>query len=153
MRYAGVCEIALPSRSRVSIFWLCHCGDGICLGKASKQLIVSATNITLIVQNLIEDGYIIGSQGTDLLKQIIQMTPAGRWAFRDMAQAHTEWIVEFMSDLPPEKLTGPDRRCCLFASSGLRSEATLFRRTLHVCLRRLSLLLPQCASLICQMHR
>jgi DNA-binding MarR family transcriptional regulator len=79
--------------------------DGLSLGEISRRLMVSAANITAIVEKLVEDGYITRSQSqVDRRTQIIRMTHAGRSAFRTMATAHSEWITEFLSDLSPEDL-------------------------------------------------
>jgi DNA-binding MarR family transcriptional regulator len=74
--------------------------EGLSLGEISRRLMVSAANITSIVEKLVEDGYITRSQSAlDRRTQIIRMTHAGRSAFRTMARAHSEWITEFLSDL------------------------------------------------------
>jgi DNA-binding MarR family transcriptional regulator len=79
--------------------------DGLSLGEISRRLMVSAANITAIVEKLVEDGYITRSQSqVDRRTQIIRMTHAGRSAFRTMATAHSEWITEFLSDFSPEDL-------------------------------------------------
>lgn len=79
--------------------------EGLSLGEVSRRLMVSAANITAIVEKLVEDGYITRVQSqTDRRAQIIRMTHAGRSAFRTMARAHSEWISEFFSELPPDDL-------------------------------------------------
>jgi DNA-binding MarR family transcriptional regulator len=79
--------------------------DGLSLGEVSRRLMVSAANITSIVEKLMEDGYITRSQSqTDRRAQIIRMTHAGRSAFRTMAKAHSEWITEFLCDLSTEQM-------------------------------------------------
>lgn len=79
--------------------------DGLSLGEISRRLMVSAANITAIVEKLVEDGYITRSQSQlDRRTQIIRMTHAGRSAFRTMATAHSEWITEFLSDFSPDGL-------------------------------------------------
>lgn len=79
--------------------------EGLSLGEVSRRLMVSAANITAIVEKLVEDGYITRVQSqTDRRAQIIRMTHAGRSAFRTMARAHSEWISEFFSELPSDDL-------------------------------------------------
>ena len=57
--------------------------EGLSLGEVSRRLMVSAANITAIVEKLVEDGYITRVQSpTDRRAQIIRMTHAGRSAFR-----------------------------------------------------------------------
>jgi DNA-binding MarR family transcriptional regulator len=80
--------------------------DGLSLGEVSRRLMVSAANITAIVEKLVEDGYItrLPSQ-TDRRAQIIRMTHAGRSAFRTMAKTHSQWITEFLSDLSADQMS------------------------------------------------
>jgi DNA-binding MarR family transcriptional regulator len=79
--------------------------NGLSLGEVSRRLMVSAANITAIVEKLVEDGYITRSPSqTDRRAQIIRMTHAGRSAFRTMAKAHSEWITEFLGDLSADQM-------------------------------------------------
>lgn len=79
--------------------------EGLSLGEVSRRLMVSAANITAIVEKLVEDGYITRVQSqTDRRAQIIRMTHAGRSAFRTMARAHSEWISEFFAELEGDDL-------------------------------------------------
>jgi DNA-binding MarR family transcriptional regulator len=80
--------------------------DGISLSEVSRRLMVTAANITSIVEKLVEDGYITRAPShSDRRTQIIRLTHAGRSAFRSMAQAHSEWITEFLSDLSTDDMT------------------------------------------------
>ena len=74
--------------------------DGLVLGEISRRLMVSAGNVTALVERLAEAGYITRSAlPTDRRVQIIRMTPEGRRRFRTMADQHGEWIGELFSGL------------------------------------------------------
>jgi DNA-binding MarR family transcriptional regulator len=79
-----------------------HSKEGISLGQASRAMLVSAPNITPIVQKLTEDGYIARFTHTDRRKQIIRITSTGRLIFRKMQRAHAKWIDERLSALLPD---------------------------------------------------
>ncbi|QDI83724.1 MarR family transcriptional regulator [Methylorubrum populi] len=74
--------------------------DGLVLGEASKLLMVSAGNVTAVVEKLLASGYITRQPSpTDRRVQIIRLTHAGRAAFRTMAEAHNAWIEELFAGL------------------------------------------------------
>ncbi|MCW6510002.1 MarR family winged helix-turn-helix transcriptional regulator [Lichenifustis flavocetrariae] len=76
--------------------------DGLVLGEVSKRLMVSAGNVTAIVDRLIGNGHITRSPAPhDRRVQIIRMTPEGRRAFRAMAGQHGDWIGDMFDDLGP----------------------------------------------------
>lgn len=67
--------------------------DGLVLGEVSKRLMVSAGNVTALVERLLESGHITRTPSpTDRRVQIIRMTDTGRADFRRMADAHGDWI-------------------------------------------------------------
>jgi DNA-binding MarR family transcriptional regulator len=81
--------------------------DGLVLGEVSKRLMVSAGNVTAIAERLLESGHITRTASpTDRRIQIIRMTPQGRKAFREMAEAHGGWIGELFGDLAPAEIDG-----------------------------------------------
>ncbi|HUG60608.1 MAG TPA: MarR family transcriptional regulator [Methylomirabilota bacterium] len=66
---------------------------GLVLGEVSKRLMVSAGNVTALVERLLESGHITRTPSPTARRvQIIRMTPAGRTAFREMAEDHADWI-------------------------------------------------------------
>lgn len=76
--------------------------DGLVLGEVSKRMMVSAGNVTAIVDRLIANRHITRSPAPhDRRLQIIRMTPAGRKAFRAMAREHGDWIGGMFDDLGP----------------------------------------------------
>ncbi len=80
--------------------------DGLVLGEASKLLMVSAGNVTAVVEKLLANGYITRQPSpTDRRVQIIRLTHAGRAAFRTMAEAHSGWVDELFAGLSEAELT------------------------------------------------
>jgi len=74
--------------------------DGLVLGEVSKRLMVSAGNVTALVERLLESGHITrAASPTDRRVQIIRMTANGRAAFREMADDHADWIGSLFNDL------------------------------------------------------
>jgi DNA-binding MarR family transcriptional regulator len=68
---------------------------------------VSAGNLTPIVDRLVEDGYITRTPSTlDRRVQIVCMTVEGRKAFRRMAKSHGSWLAELLAEFPADKLDG-----------------------------------------------
>ena len=77
-------------------------GDGLVLGEVSKRLMVSAGNVTAIVDRLIANGDITRHPGpNDRRVQVIRMTEKGRSAFKAMAAEHGDWIGDMFDDLDP----------------------------------------------------
>lgn len=81
--------------------------EGLVLGEVSKRLMVSAGNVTAIVERLLASGYITRRPSpSDKRAQIVQMTHAGRAAFRTMAEAHNRWIEDLFAGLSAEEIAG-----------------------------------------------
>ena len=81
--------------------------SGLVLGELPKRLMVSAGNLTPIVDRLVEDGYITRTPSTlDRRVQIVCMTVEGRKAFRRMAKSHGSWLAALLADVPQERLNG-----------------------------------------------
>ena len=80
---------------------------GLVLGELPKRLMVSAGNLTPIVDRLVEDGYITRTPSPlDRRVQIICMTTEGRKAFRRMARKHGLWLAALLQDFPKDRLEG-----------------------------------------------
>ena len=76
--------------------------DGLVLGEVSMRLMVSAGNVTAIVDRLIANGHITRATAPhDRRVQIIRMTPQGRTAFEAMAREHGDWIGGMFDELSP----------------------------------------------------
>jgi DNA-binding MarR family transcriptional regulator len=79
--------------------------DGLVLGEVSRRMMVSAGNVTAIVDRLITGGLITRSPAShDRRVQIIRMTPQGRAAFKAMAGRHGAWIGAMFDDLEPREI-------------------------------------------------
>jgi DNA-binding MarR family transcriptional regulator len=70
------------------------------LGQLSKRMMVSAGNLTALVERLVESGHISRTTSpSDRRVQIIALTDHGRAAFRKMAGRHGDWIAGLFEDL------------------------------------------------------
>jgi DNA-binding MarR family transcriptional regulator len=68
---------------------------------------VTAGNLTPIVDRLVEDGFITRSPSPlDRRVQIVCMTPEGRKAFRRMAKKHGLWLASLLAEVPKARLDG-----------------------------------------------
>ena len=80
---------------------------GLVLGELPKRLMVSAGNLTPIVDRLVDDGYITRTPShLDRRVQIICMTVEGRKAFRRMAKKHGLWLASLLENFPQERIDG-----------------------------------------------
>lgn len=76
--------------------------SGLVLGELPKRLMVSAGNLTPIVDRLVEDGFITRTPSNlDRRVQIVCMTVEGRKAFRRMAKSHGSWLAELLARFRP----------------------------------------------------
>lgn len=74
--------------------------DGLVLKDVSRRLMVSAGNVTAIVDRLLQSGHITRTASPiDKRVQIIRMTPEGRADFRRMAERHGDWIGQLVGGL------------------------------------------------------
>lgn len=79
---------------------------GMLLSEISRRMMVSAGNLTALVERMVESGHIKRTVSpSDRRAQIISMTPAGRTAFRKMARRHAEWISDLFADLSASEKT------------------------------------------------
>ena len=80
---------------------------GLVLGELPKRLMVTAGNLTPIVDRLVEDGFITRSPSPlDRRVQIVCMTAEGRKAFRRMAKKHGLWLASLLAEFPKGRLDG-----------------------------------------------
>ena len=81
--------------------------SGLVLGELPKRLMVSAGNLTPIVDRLVEDGYITRTPShLDRRVQIVCMTVEGRKEFRRMAKKHGLWLASILEEFPKDRLDG-----------------------------------------------
>lgn len=84
---------------------------GLSQGELSKRLMVSAGNITPILNRLIEEGYVERSSSTlDRRVQIVCLTVEGRKKFRRMAKKHGQWLSEIFAGLDRKEIAALDRQ-------------------------------------------
>ncbi|MGE0280427.1 MAG: MarR family winged helix-turn-helix transcriptional regulator [Rhizobiaceae bacterium] len=75
--------------------------EGMVLGDVSKRMMVSAGNMTALVERLVESGHISRTTSpNDRRVQIIALTLFGRAEFKKMADAHAEWVSGMFAELP-----------------------------------------------------
>jgi len=73
---------------------------GMTLGELSKRMMVSAGNITGLVDRLVEAGQLERAPlSSDRRVQVVALTPAGRRDFEAMARRHEDWVVEMFDGL------------------------------------------------------
>ena len=84
---------------------------GLAQGELSKRLMVSAGNITPILNRLVDEGLIerIPSH-LDRRVQIVRLTVEGRKKFRQMAKKHSQWLSEIFDGLDRGELESLDRQ-------------------------------------------
>lgn len=74
--------------------------EGMVLGEVSKRMMVSAGNLTALVERLVDSGYVSRTVSPkDRRVQIIALTETGRSAFRTMADRHGEWIGDMFKQI------------------------------------------------------
>lgn len=74
--------------------------DGMTLGEVSKRMMVSAGNVTSLVERLVRVGYVERRTApNDRRSQLIRLSRNGRRAFGLMAAAHQAWVAELLGDL------------------------------------------------------
>lgn len=74
--------------------------DGMTLGELSKRMMVSAGNVTGLVDRLLQDGLLERRPAPgDRRSSLVRLTPAGHDSFKAMAEAHGDWIGEFFAGL------------------------------------------------------
>lgn len=67
--------------------------DGMVLGELSRRMMVSAGNLTSLVDRLVESGHVSRTTSpTDRRVQIIALTDFGRDWFRNAAARHGDWL-------------------------------------------------------------
>lgn len=74
--------------------------EGMVLGEVSRRMMVSAGNLTALVERLVEGGYITRSTSpSDRRVQIVALTDFGRAAFCVMAERQGEWLGNLFAGL------------------------------------------------------
>lgn len=73
---------------------------GLTLGDLSRRMMVSAGNVTGLVERLVQDGLVERRPAPgDRRSALVSLTPEGRSGFEAMAHAHGDWIGDLFADL------------------------------------------------------
>lgn len=79
--------------------------EGLTMGELSQRMMVSAGNVTGLVDGLAADGLIVRqAQARDRRSARVRLTPAGKRAFEAMLPTHERWIDEAFAALDPSEL-------------------------------------------------
>ncbi len=79
--------------------------DGLTMGELSQRMMVSAGNVTGLVDGLVADGLIVRqAQVRDRRSARVSLTPAGKSAFESMLPTHERWIDEAFAALDTTEL-------------------------------------------------
>jgi DNA-binding MarR family transcriptional regulator len=79
--------------------------DGMTLGEVSKRMMVSAGNVTSLVDRLVKAGYLERRPApNDRRSQLIQLTQTGRAHFGRLAASHEKWVAELLGDLDRKEM-------------------------------------------------
>ncbi len=74
--------------------------QGLKMGELSKRMMVTGGNVTGITDQLVAEGLVIREDNPkDRRAYIVKLTPDGRRAFRKMAEAHENWVVELFEGI------------------------------------------------------
>ena len=79
--------------------------DGMTLGEVSKRMMVSAGNVTSLVERLVQIGYVERRTApNDRRSHLIRLTKNGRKHFGRMAAAHQAWVAGLLASLSHEDM-------------------------------------------------
>ena len=98
--------------------------DGLILSEVSRRMMVSAGNVTGLIERLVETGHVERRPNpNDRRTQTVTLTRAGRDAFDAMAAAHESWITDVLGDLNPDDKERIMRRLAQVKASARRAFA------------------------------
>ncbi len=79
--------------------------DGLILSEISRRMMVSAGNVTGLIERLVASGHVERHPNpTDRRTQTVSLTSEGREAFDAMAAAHEGWVADVLGDLKPDDM-------------------------------------------------
>jgi DNA-binding MarR family transcriptional regulator len=79
--------------------------DGLTMGELSRAMMVTAGNVTGLVEALAGEGLVKRETSADDRRQSrVRLTPAGKRGFEVMLPEHERWIDEAFSGLEPTEL-------------------------------------------------
>jgi DNA-binding MarR family transcriptional regulator len=80
---------------------------GMTLGEVSQRMMVSAGNVTSLVERLVASGYVERRTApNDRRSQLVRLSNAGRARFGRLAAAHQDWVAELLEDLSERDIAG-----------------------------------------------
>ena len=95
--------ITLPRFDVMAVLY--NAPEGLSMGELSHRLMVSNGNVTGIVERLECEGWVRRRQRPkDRRSHLVQLTDAGREAFKAMAAEHENWIASMLSELSEEEV-------------------------------------------------
>ena len=95
--------------------------EGLRMSDLSQRLMVTGGNVTRIVDQLVDDGWVLRTASPDDRRSYtVRLTPKGRRAFTAMALRHEEWIVEMFG-----ALSGKERAHLYALLAKLKAHAAL----------------------------
>ena len=98
--------------------------DGLILSEVSRRMMVSAGNVTGLIERLVESGHVERRPNpNDRRTQTVRLTPTGRAAFDAMASAHEGWVTDVLGDLNPDDKARIMRRLAQVKASARRAFA------------------------------
>ena len=78
--------------------------DGLRMGELSKRMMVTGGNVTGITDQLEQENLVQRvPDHKDRRAYSVKLTPAGRKAFKNMAQVHEAWVAELLAGLEPDQ--------------------------------------------------
>ncbi|AJC20093.1 MarR family winged helix-turn-helix transcriptional regulator [Pandoraea pulmonicola] len=78
--------------------------EGLKMGELSKRMMVTGGNVTGITDQLEKEGWVTRETVVnDRRAFLIKLTPRGKKAFSNMAQAHEQWIEQRFGQLPEDR--------------------------------------------------
>jgi DNA-binding MarR family transcriptional regulator len=73
---------------------------GMTLGEVSRRMMVSAGNVTSLVERLVKSGLVERRTApNDRRSQLIRLSSKGKAHFGEMAAAHEQWVAELLGDV------------------------------------------------------
>ena len=79
--------------------------EPLTMSQLSQELMVSNGNVTGVIDRLERDSYVRReASATDRRVQYIALTDRGLAAFKEMAQAHEQWITELFADMSTSEI-------------------------------------------------
>ena len=74
--------------------------DGLKMGELSRRMMVTGGNVTGITDQLVAEGLVVREDNPkDRRAYIVKLTKDGKRAFKQMAEAHENWIVDLFEGL------------------------------------------------------